>query len=128
MTKLEKHNVLQRCQMNTEPWPQITHVKNMVKFERVVFDLRLRNDKRRHVHGWIAVWIALHSSGTNAEKSSGRSANPGSPQRPPYANSFVEVNFFISIVDKKQILLCLNDKAKLRMDLNEARSSCITGS
>jgi len=69
--KTRKHNVLQRCQMNTEPWPQITHVKNMVKFERVVFDLRLRNDKHRHVHGWIAVWIALHSSGTNAEKSSG---------------------------------------------------------
>jgi len=38
-TKPEVHNILQHHQRLTEPWPQATCAKNLVKFRRVVSEI-----------------------------------------------------------------------------------------
>ena len=38
-SKPEVHNLLKRCQRTTEPRPQAACIKNLVKFDRVVFEL-----------------------------------------------------------------------------------------
>jgi len=44
-TKPEVHNILQRGQKKTEPRPQATCTKNLVKFGRAVFGLCVRTDR-----------------------------------------------------------------------------------
>jgi len=48
--KPEVHNVSQRRQMRIEPWPQVTHMKNLVKTGRVAPEICSRTETHRDEH------------------------------------------------------------------------------
>ena len=53
-TKQEVHNALQCRQRRTEPRPQVTRTKNLVKFGHAVLEIRERTDINRHTGMLIA--------------------------------------------------------------------------
>ena len=48
--KLEVHNISWCCQRRTEPWPQVTCTRNLVKIGRVYPEVCLQTDERTYKH------------------------------------------------------------------------------
>jgi len=48
-TKPEIHNVLHCRQRMTVPWPQVTCTEHLVKFGRVIFEVRERTDRQTDI-------------------------------------------------------------------------------
>jgi len=48
--KLEVHNVLHCCQSRTEPRPQVTRMKNILKFGQVVFEICEQTHMQTNIH------------------------------------------------------------------------------
>jgi len=49
-TTPEAHNISQRRRRRTEPRPQATCTKHLVKIARVVQEISSRTDRHRHTH------------------------------------------------------------------------------
>jgi len=62
-TKPEVHNVSQRRQGRTEPWPHATCIKNLAKFGPVIFETCDQRDRQTY-SSWFLLTLTAYNSTT----------------------------------------------------------------